>query len=128
MVRPLVMLRITSMMKEWPFVPLRIAPVRRTSPEIAELRALRHRRDDLTRLVPDEQNRPEHPTIKAVLQDFKRHVWAMTKEIQVLDTRIAELVAPEPEFRLRSDLCNPTKGSDPRRRPLAWPMCRNSTP
>ncbi len=69
-VHPLVMPWITLMMKEWPFVPLGIASVRRTNPEIAELRALRRRRDDLTRLVLDEENRPEHPTIKAVLKKF----------------------------------------------------------
>lgn len=84
------------------------------SPETVELRALRRRRYDLAQLIRIEQNRLEHPTIKAVLLSLKRHVRGMTKEMVSLDARIAELVASTPEFRRKSELMRSIKGIGPK--------------
>ncbi|MGH1329991.1 MAG: IS110 family transposase [Paracoccaceae bacterium] len=84
------------------------------SKETVELRGLRRRRDDLAQMIRKEQNRLEHPQIKAVERSLKRHVRSMTKEMGELDRMIERLVASTPEFRRRSDLLTSVIGVGPK--------------
>lgn len=79
-----------------------------------ELRGLRRRRDDLAQMIRKEQNRLEHPQIKTVERSLKRHIRAMSKEMDVLDAQIAELVASTPEFRRKSSLLTSVVGVGPK--------------
>lgn len=96
------------------------------STETVELRGLRRRRDDLAQIIRTEQNRLEHPQIKAVERSMKRHVRAMTKEMDELDSLIAKLIATTPEFRRKSDLLTSVVGVAPKRLRRAWHTCPNS--
>ncbi|WP_299553708.1 IS110 family transposase, partial [uncultured Tateyamaria sp.] len=84
------------------------------SKETVELRGLRRRRDDLAQMIRKEQNRLEHQQIKAVERSLKRHVRAMTKEVDELDAQIVKLVASTPEFRRKSDLLTSVVGVGPK--------------
>lgn len=80
------------------------------SPETAELRALRRRRDDLAQMIRIEQNRIEHAQLEAVLLSLKRHVRVMTQELEELDAAIAKLIVATSEFRRKSELMQSIKG------------------
>ena len=84
------------------------------SKETMELRGLRRRRDDLAQTIRKEQNRLEHLQIKTVERSLKRHIRALTKEMNELDAQIEKLVADTPEFRHKSDLLTSVIGVGPK--------------
>ncbi|UWQ76931.1 IS110 family transposase [Leisingera sp. M658] len=81
--------------------------------ETAELRGLRRRRDGLAQMIRKEQNRLEHPQIRAVERSLKRHIRALTKDMNELDEQTGKLISSTPGFRSKSDLLKSVVGVGP---------------
>ncbi|UWQ30032.1 transposase [Leisingera sp. M523] len=78
--------------------------------ETAELRGLRRRRDGLAQMIRKEQNR----LIRAVERSLKRHIRALTKDMNELDEQTGKLISSTPGFRSKSDLLKSVVGVGPK--------------
>jgi transposase len=92
--------------ERWARLPLWHAP----DADEVELQALVRRRADLVALRVAEQNRARAPGAKTIAASFKAMLAAITRQIDVLDEKIAALVARSANLARRIRICTTVSG------------------
>lgn len=93
-----------------PGLPLYTPP----APELAALRQLRQRRDEIAQMLNMELNRTEHARLKRLTTSLARHTAWLQSELVALEAEIESLIDTSSELSRKARLMRSVKGVGPK--------------